>query len=202
MKEKIFFALFLIFGVATLIFLGLSLYWIHLMVWNSPWAVMNVIPFLVTSAILAVPTLVFLDICKPHKVMKIITCIALPGLILILPVLDFGIENLALDIHVGFSPEKWLRIEEKYRAEMAENFLSHYEVRGMEMGEIVSLLGEPDEEGDLEKPTEEYSYYYRYDCGDSALRDGPYHYMMDFYTADKEASIIIDYSFSPVLPPE
>lgn len=202
MKYKIFLGIGIFFGLVTLFFAGLSCYFVHLAVWLSGIAFIFVFVSLLAAIFFMVPALIFFNESKPVSAARIAVNIALPALVIGGLLIDIGVENLVSSIYVTYSPSKWQTVGSYYKTEMARDFLSKYEVKGMSINDITELLGEPDSEGETED-TEEYPYRFRYDCGKPVRIHCHYNYYLDFFTAGSDRNLVIhDYSLEEGNPME
>lgn len=200
MKKIIPVVILIIALVGSLVGFGVSLYCVHFGVWSSPSNFIFLIPSLGGAILLLGLAIVIFFGLDSSLWQKIVIYVALPVVIIGGFFLDLGIENLSFNIYTSFAPEKWLTIESKYKLEMANDFLSKYEVKGMKMNEIVSLLGEPAEEGEVES-SEEYSYRYSYDCGRPIKRYALSSYRLDFFAnGDNRDLEVVAYSLEEYRP--
>lgn len=206
-KKRIFLIISIIAGLLFLVFLGICFYWMHRLVWESAWAVIYMFIYLGMALVFMIVGLIFFNEAGIKGAVRIAVNIAAPLIMLIGPGADIAIERISFDAYTSFSPEKWLTVDEGYKYVMTNDFLAKYEVKGMKVEEVVSLLGEPQEEGSLAEG-ETYAYYFRYDCGRPTTRYAIEHYFLDFYTMGEDRTISIsDYSFkesqfSPTKPAE
>lgn len=195
MKKRVCLIVSIVAGILFLVSLGFAFYWMHFLVWNSPLGIVYMAISLGIAFALLIVGLIFFNEAGFEGAPRIAVNITFPLLLLIGPGVDIAAERISFDAYTSFSPEKWLTIDEGYKYVMTNDFLNKYEVKGMKMEEVVSLLGEPNNEGALAEG-EEYSYYFRYDCGRPVTRYAIEHYYLDFYSMGEDKTLtIMDYSF-------
>lgn len=192
MKRKIFLTIAIILTIGTLVLLGLTFALVHAIVWSGVYAIVLAIPCFVVCLFIMGIALIFFNEAKPKSGFRIAHNITLPLIVVIGLLIDIGVENLSFNIYTSFSPSKWETISTDYKVYMAEDFLSKYDVTNMTMNDVIDLLGEPDEEGDIAVSSQDYPYCYRYYAGRAVGREaGGMLFLLDFYMEDEGKELII-----------
>lgn len=178
-------------GVIALAFAGVTFYLMHLFFWDSFIYVFYAIPCVIMAFLSLCGCMVYYNLIELPVKARVLVDVIVPFLIVGGIPLDIGIERLSYQNYVSFTPEKWKTIEDAYKCDMALDFLGKYEVVGMTMNEIVSLLDEPQREGPLESSNRDYTYYYDYSCGSPKTGLGIDSYLLTFYTMGESRDLVV-----------
>ncbi|MDO5330727.1 MAG: hypothetical protein Q4F15_04820 [Bacillota bacterium] len=166
----------------------------HIAVWDSGIALVYIALCCVAIFFLSIISLILFNISGVSGPAKVAVSLSFVAILMAGFPIDYGIETACYNAYISFSPEKWQNVDGQYKAPMARDFLDRYEVKEMQVNEIVELLGEPQEEGLIRESGQEYDYYFRYDCGSPTHWHGPYPWALDFYTSgDDRGLTILDY---------
>ena len=127
--------------------------------WHESDGLAAVLGTSIPAFVLIIAFVVLLFIFIKDKKERFLYCLGTVGTDLIIILLTLIINLGSFKDFTKYSKENWLNIEEKYKYYVLEDFLANYDMKSMTREEVVSYLGNPDEDNPGADDYRYYTYY-------------------------------------------